>query len=730
MSFKLAIAPEAAEFIHVSKRMVDATKVHDWTDISALVVMDSQLEIAKEAEETKFGIPCFVVTDDASKFDMNQIDYVDHLIDSHNSFDKNLYSREVEHASKEYEERAIPPFFKGLQEAVGRGSLQFETPGHQGGQYFRKHPAGRQFYDFFGENIFRADFACSEVALGDLLIHEGPAMEAEKHAAKVFNADKTYFVMNGSTTSNNITISAAISHDDLVLFDRNNHKSVYNSALIMNGGRPVYLETNRDSYGFIGGIYDSNFEEEYIREQVRKIDPERAEWKRPFRLAVIQLGTYDGNIYNAKQVIERIGHLCDYILFDSAWVGYEQFIPMMKSSSPLLVDLGPEAPGIFVVQSTHKGQAGFSQASQIHKKDKHIKGQDRYIDHKRMNNSYMKYSSTSPFYPLFASLDVNAQMQEGEVGKKLWEDLMVILVDARKELLEKAKMIRPFLPPIVHGKAWQEAPSEEIAKDVDYWRFNPEENWHGFDGYSKNQYFVDPNKFLLTTPGINTETDSYEDFGIPAIILANYLREHGIIPEKSDLNAIEFLMTPAEDTTKIGNLITQILKFEKLVEADAPLAKVLPRLYETHQARYEGYTVRKLAQEMHDFYKDRNCKDYQKKMFKHEYLPEQAMTPFAANEELKRNNTKLVPISKIQGEIALEGALPYPPGILCVVPGEVWNDAVCQYFLILEEGINRFPGFAPEIQGVYFSEENGRIIASGYVFDAVKKEQREIEKRR
>ena len=63
-------------------------------------------------------------------------------------------------------------------------------------------------------------------------------------------------------------------------------------------------------------------------------------------MAVIQLGTYDGCIYNARQVVDKIGHLCDYIFFDSAWVGYEQFIPMMKDCSPLLLELGPEDPGI------------------------------------------------------------------------------------------------------------------------------------------------------------------------------------------------------------------------------------------------------------------------------------------------------------------------------------------------------------------------------------------------
>ena len=155
-----------------------------------------------------------------------------------------------------------------------------------------------------------------------------------------------------------------------------------------------------------------------MKSLIKEVAPEKLNQKRPFRLAVIQLGTYDGTIYNARQVVDKIGHLCDYILFDSAWVGYEQFIPMMKDCSPLLLELNENDPGILVTQSVHKQQAGFSQTSQIHKKDKHIKGQDRYVNHKRFNNAFMLHASTSPFYPLFAALDVNAKIQGSEAGRR------------------------------------------------------------------------------------------------------------------------------------------------------------------------------------------------------------------------------------------------------------------------------------------------------------------------
>lgn len=306
-------------------------------------------------------------------------------------------------------------------------------------------------------------------------------------------------------------------------------------------------------------------------------------------------------------------------------------------------------------------------------------------------------------------------MQEGAAGEKLWHDTLVTGVNARKNIIKNCHLIKPFVPPMVNGKKWEDVPTEEIVSNIDYWRFEKDAKWHGFSGYENNQYFVDPNKFMLTTPGINPETDDYEDFGIPATILASYLREHGIIPEKNDLNSILFLMTPAETPTKMNNLVSHLVKFEHLVEQDQPLEDVLPNLYAENKVRYRGYTIRQLCQELHDFYKNADTKTYQKKLFKHEYLPEVAMTPYDANVALLKNNVELVKLENILGRVAVEGALPYPPGIFCVVPGEKWNENAQKYFTILEDGINKFPGFAPEIQGVYFKEEAGHINAYGYV---------------
>ena len=687
----------------------------DFTNIGAVVVSASEMDVLDNEQIRSFGIPVIVMVVDPShtiSFDMERIGAVIDVT----STSINDYKGTIEQIVASYEALILPPFFKALSDYVGDNNAQFDCPGHQGGQFFAKHPTGRAFYDFFGDHIFRTDLCNADVKLGDLLIHEGYAHDAQAHAAAVYNADKTYFVLNGTSSANKVVLNALLTPGDIILYDRNNHKSICHGGLVMSGATPIYLETARNPFGSIGGILDHCFDESYIRNLIGEKDPNKAKADRPIRLAVIQLGTYDGTIYNARQVVDKIGHLCDYIFFDSAWVGYEQFIPMMKDCSPLLLELGPNDPGILVTQSVHKQQAGFSQTSQIHKKDKHIKGQDRYVDHKRFNNSFMMHASTSPFYPLFASLDVNAKIHEGELGKQLWRECIEVGIDARKSVLRRCKYLRPLVPPIVHGKKWEEGNTQEMANDVSYFAFEPNAKWHSFKGYGEGQYFIDPCKFQLITPGINVETGAYEDFGIHANILANYLRENRIIPEKCDLNTILFLMTPAESKAKMDALVDQLVRFEELIERNAPMEEVLPSIYYSHIDKYKGYHIRQLCQEMHDFYKARNVSTLQQRLFSKEYFPEYVMNPQEANFEFQRNKGELVPLDEAEGRIALEGALPYPPGVLCVQPGERWSRTACDYFLALEEGINQLPGFAPEIQGVYLIEQpDGSKKAYGYV---------------
>lgn len=657
------------------------------------------------------------------------------------------YAKQVIASLVDYGMSLLPPFFGGLMAYDSAANIAFDCPGHQGGQFFQKSPTGQIFFKYFGESIFRNDLCNADVDLGDLLIHEGAALQAQKEAAAVFGADRTYFVLNGTSTSNKVVTNAVLKRGDLVLFDRNNHKSLHQGALVGAGATPVFLPTARNAFGMIGAVDWEAWDEAALREQIRKNplvkDPDLHKAERPFRLACIQLATYDGTIYNVRRVLEKIGHLCDYVLWDEAWIGYNAFHPLFENHSPMrLTDLGPQMPGLFSTQSVHKQGAGFSQASQIHKRDEHIHGQRRYIEHKRFNESFLMHASTSPFYPLFASLDVNARLHAGKAGEMLWDRCIELGIEVRKKLREfgrhYAKVGRgaqeqwffdPFVPDRVtvsrsrfaadaNDVAWEDLPTELIKREQQCWSFHPESRWHGYLGYAPGYAMVDPNKLTLLTPGIDRATGDYLDFGVPATVVANFLREQRIVPEKCDLNSILFLMTPAEDESKLNTLIAKLVKFKNLWDEDAPLCDVLPTLYAAHSQRYAGYSLRQVCNEMHAFYRTRRVKDLQGQCFRAESFPELAMSPKDAYEALVDNNVDYLPLDQVKGRVSATLALIYPPGIGVVVPGERWDDRaqpMLDYFLAFEESFNRFPGFNYEVQGVFQEKVDGRIRFHTYV---------------
>ena len=658
-----------------------------------------------------------------------------------------FYAKQVVASVIKYGRSLLPPFFGGLMAYDAEAKVAFACPGHQGGQFYRKSPAGQLFFKHFGESIFRNDLCNADVDLGDLLIHDGAAAQAQRHAAQVFGADKTYFVLNGTSTSNKVVTNALLRRGDLVLFDRNNHKSIHQGALVQAGAIPVFLPAARNAFGMIGAVDWDAWDEDEIRDRIRSnplvTDADRHLQPRPFRMACIQLATYDGTIYNVRKVLEKIGRLCDYVLWDEAWIGYNAFHPLFTDHSPMRLEfLGAEMPGLFSTQSVHKQGAGFSQASQIHKRDDHIRGQKRYVSHKRFNESFLMHASTSPFYPLFASLDVNAKVHAAPGGEVMWDRCIELGIETRKKLRQFARYYQrtgrtaeerwffdPFVPDLVTlresrftddltGVAWEDVPTEVIKREQQCWQFLPGATWHGYTGYADGYAMVDPNKLTLLTPGLDRQTGEYLDFGVPATVVASYLREQGIVPEKCDLNSVLFLLTPAEDESKLNTLIAKLVKFKGLWDRDASLAEMLPTLCANHRDRYAGYTVRRVCQEMHDFYRNAGIKDLQRQCFRDTSFPELAMLPKDAYEALVANDVDYVPLAQVKGRIAATLALIYPPGIGVIVPGERWDDKaqpMLDYFFAFQESFNRFPGFNYEVQGVFQERANGRIAFHTFV---------------
>lgn len=666
---------------------VPIDRVKNSAEIAAIVIQNKDPNAQKQAQalrdQSGFSIPIIEVDRQVSTADREKI--VD--------------------LAKNYEQKMVPGFLTDLINFAQAKPISFTTPGHHNGQYYDKHPAGVVFNKFFGKNLMFADTSDTVPQLGDTMTHAGTPLDAEKLAAKTYHADKVYFCTNGTTSANSICASALLSEGDLVLFDRNNHKSLYNSALVMSGAKPVYISTDRNALGLIGEMDPDFLTEDKIRAEVAKVDPEKAKAKRPFRLAIVQAETYDGVFYDAKWIVDRIGKLCDYILFDCAWGGFEEFVPIMRHLSPLLLNLGPDDPGILVTQSLHKQQAGMAQASQILKKDSHIKGQKRYVDHKHFNHAYLKFVTSSYAYPLYASLTVNSYVTAGEGNKKWWADTLRMGIEWRQKLLKQSKLFKPLVP-----DNFAEIPTADLMNEAKYWNMSQDDDWHGFRKMGSGEAMIDPLKITVKTPGIDVKNAKYEETGIPGAVVAEFLMEDHIIRAKNDLNSLLFLLTPGDSQEELDTLLDAFLKFEKYYDEDALVKDVLPFLYQEYPERYHGYTLKQLCQEMHEYYKENKTFVLQQELFAKPNMQNYQMTPAEADQLFKKDQTELVDLEDVVGRTAAEGALPYPPGVFIVAPGEKWGEIDQKYFEVLAHAIEKFPGFVPEIQGVYLEpQEDGSI---------------------
>ena len=654
---------------------------------------------------------------------------------------KNLVAR-----LRQYADTLKTPFFGALVDYAEQGNMLWTCPGHNGGAFYRRSPIGRIFVEHLGEAVFRDDLDNSVLQLGDLLTHEGPALRAQQEAATIFGAERTYFVLNGTSTSNKIALSALLAEGDIVLFDRNNHKAAHHGALFLAGATPIFIETARNPHGLIGPMNLDALEETSLRAAIHAhpLVRDKDAWrkKRPFRAAVVEQCTYDGTIISAEEILARIGHLCDYILFDEAWAGFMKFHPLFSGRFGMgLRDLGPEDPGIIVTQSTHKQLASFSQASQIHVKDSHLGGQVRQVGHRRFNEMFLLHASTSPFYPLFASLDVGAQMMKGRSGEVLWDDTVRLGIELRKKIRLTRReyedgqqdparrwFFEPFVPKFVQpsplaatheGMPWEDAPTDLLASDPAQWELGVDATWHGFPGARPGWAMTDPNKLTLLTPGFDANSpDRYAGHGVPAPVVAEYLRQNRIVAEKNDLNSLLFLLTPGVESSKAGTLLSHLVTFKKLHDENALLDDVIPNFVARRPQRYKGVRLRDLCAQMHAFYRSENISSLQAAQFRAEHLPELAMQPHEAARELVRNNVDYVPLDDTPGRIAATLWLVYPPGIATIVAGERLDERarpMIAYLKAFERASNLFPGFDTEVQGLYREIHDGIMRFHTYV---------------
>ena len=598
-------------------------------------------------------------------------------------------ARNIKREATAYIDSLPPPFFRALTHYAADGSYSWHCPGHSGGVAFLKSPVGQMFHQFFGENMLRADVCNAVEELGQLLDHTGPVAASERNAARIFNADHLYFVTNGTSTSNKIVWHSTVAPGDIVVVDRNCHKSILH-AIMMTGAIPVFLMPTRNNYGIIGPIPKREFAWESIQKKIAA-NPFITDKNAKPRVLTITQSTYDGILYNVEDIKAELDGKIDTLHFDEAWLPHAAFHDFYGDYHAI----GADRPRckesmVFSTQSTHKLLAGLSQASQILVQD----AEQNQLDRDIFNEAYLMHTSTSPQYAIIASCDVAAAMMEEPGGTALVEESIAEALNFRRAM----RKVDEEWGNNWWFKVWgPDDLSEEGIEERDAWMLKPGERWHGFGQLADGFNMLDPIKATIITPGLDVGGDFADDIGIPAAIVTKYLAEHGIIVEKCGLYSFFIMFTIGITKGRWNTMVTELQQFKDDYDKNQPLWKVLPEFVQKHP-RYERVGLRDLCAQIHDVYKQNDVARLTTEMYLSDMVP--AMRPADAFAKMAHREIERVPVDALEGRVTAVLLTPYPPGIPLLIPGERFNAKICNYLKFARAFNARFPGFETDIHGL------------------------------
>ena len=621
-------------------------------------------------------------------------------------------ARHIIREAKSYLEGVQPPFFKALLDYAEDGSYSWHCPGHSGGVAFLKSPVGQMFHQFFGENMLRADVCNAVEELGQLLDHDGAIGESERNAARIFNADHCFFVTNGTSTSNKMVWHHTVAPGDVVVVDRNCHKSVLH-AIIMTGAVPVFLKPTRNHFGIIGPIPKSEFEPATIQAKIKANPLLKGVDEKQVKPRVLTLtqSTYDGVLYNTETIKKMLDGYVANLHFDEAWLPHAAFHPFYGTYHAMGKKRErPLESMVYSTQSIHKLLAGISQASHVLVQD----SQNNKLDRHLFNEAYLMHTSTSPQYSIIASCDVAAAMMEPPGGTALVEESILEALDFRRAMRKVDDE---------YGKDWwfkvwgpDQLVEDGIGRAED-WIIKAEgrtAKWHGFGKLADGFNMLDPIKATIVTPGLDLN-GRFDLQGIPASIVTKFLSEHGVIVEKTGLYSFFIMFTIGITKGRWNSLLTALQQFKDDYDRNQHLWRVLPEFCQKHRT-YERMGLKDLCQHVHSLYAKHDVARLTTEMYLSDLTP--AMKPSDAYAQIAHRNTERVPIDALEGRITTSLVTPYPPGIPLLIPGEVFNRKIIDYLKFSREFNTQCPGFESDIHGLV--EEKDAQGVTHYFADCVK----------
>jgi len=679
--------------------------------------LDRSIELAKLLRKLRPELDLFLVTD-------SPLDRVAGNLGAH--FTRVFYRLEQymeQHLSilKGVRERYQAPFFDALRRYSAKPTGVFHALPIARGKSMSSGHWARDLLDFYGPNIFMAETSATSGGLDSLLQPKGPIKRAQDLAARAFGAKQTFFVTNGTSTANKIVVQALVQPGDIVLVDRDCHKS-HHYALVLAGAMPVYLDSYPlPQYSMYGAVPLEEIERQLLAlKDAGKLDK--------VRMLILTNCTFDGLTYDPERVMRRILAIKPDMIFlwDEAWFSFARFNPTLrrrtamdaaqrlrghyrspeyrakflraeKENGRARADANGSTPGangetlpdpdvvrvrVYVTQSTHKTLTSLRQGSMIHVYDEDFEQRAS----ESFQEAYMTHTSTSPNYQIVASLDVGRRQTELE-GFELVEQTIGLAMMLRQRINEHEDLARFFsvLRPA------DMIPSEFRSSGLEFY-YDTEHGWGKMNrAYRMDEFVLDPTRVTLSIGATGMDGDTFRhllmdryDIQInktsrnTALFMPNIGTTRGDIAYLADvLVGISNDVADRLSLKSASGLSRHAAKVDSLVEGPA-----LPNFSRFHPA------------------------------FKPDDLP----TPegdlrrayFIAYDErcIQWVDLSRETLDAIRGGRELVSAAfvtPYPPGFPLLVPGQVLSKEIIRYLLALD--VKEIHGYHSEYGLRVFTEE-------------------------
>ena len=622
-----------------------------------------------------------------------------------------------EHASllRAIHNRYQTPFFSALMAYTKKPTGVFHALPISRGQSMRKSNWLDDFSDFYGNNIFLAETSATSGGLDSLLQPKGPMKQAQKLAARAYGARETYFVTNGTSTANKIVVQGLVRPGDVVLVDRDCHKS-HHYAMVLMGTQVSYLDSYPiNDYSMYGAV------------PLRTIKQRLLQYKRAGRLDQVKMliltnCTFDGVVYNVQRVMEECLAIKPDLVFlwDEAWFGFARFNPSYRARTgmysahklrnkyrseayrksyrqyreelqhcdpdddatwldrQLMPDPDTVRVRVYSTQSTHKTLTSLRQGSMIH-----IYDQDFRLSAKAaFDEAYMTHTSTSPNYQILASLDAGRRQVELE-GYELVHEQVEAAMTLREQIYSNPLLARNFK--VLVNKDM--VPAEYRVSGVESY-YDPETGWSRMeDAWENDEFVIDPTRVTLMIGKTGVDGDTFKN---------EYLMDkYNIQINKTSRNTVLFMTHIGTERSSVTHLIEVLVKIAQEIEQSAEEFSWAER--RVHEKRVKQLTSEPPPlpdfSHFHSAYRPQGDDGTPDGNIRNAYFQsydEENCEYFRFdNGEIQRE------MNAGRELVSASFVTPYPPGFPILVPGQVVSMEIIDFLLSLD--VTEIHGYRPEL---------------------------------